>query len=252
MDIAGLRQEAAAIRRNLDELAADMAVGIISKSQMRAANERAGQVLDGIEAKLAEAAREDILAPMAGAANAAKVWDSLDLPRKRGVISALMTITLRSPGKGARRAFDPSTIGITWKREAPGAAAALENRLAAVSEPRRSPFSECRDQVCCGASFPLVIHTEHAGLDLCGPGSHLCEQSFGPRCRSRPTHRPQIHTGQVGGAQVGTSEVSFAEILIEAFGEAEGAVAGAGEVAGERAGDFAGDFAGEVAGAVAA
>ncbi len=39
------------------------------------------------------------------------------LTRKRAVISALMTITLHSPGKGARRAFDPAIVQVRWRQE---------------------------------------------------------------------------------------------------------------------------------------
>ncbi len=40
--------------------------------------------------------------------------EELDLSRKRAVIKTLMTITLRSPGMGTRRAFDPATVQVTW------------------------------------------------------------------------------------------------------------------------------------------
>jgi hypothetical protein len=30
-----------------------------------------------------------------------------------------MTITLHSPGRGARRAFDPATVQVTWRPEEP-------------------------------------------------------------------------------------------------------------------------------------
>jgi hypothetical protein len=45
------------------------------------------------------------------------VWESLDLSRKRAIIKTLMSITLLSPGKGARRAFDPATVQITWHQQ---------------------------------------------------------------------------------------------------------------------------------------
>jgi hypothetical protein len=41
VDVAGLREEAAAIRRNLEELAADRAMGLITRPQMLAATSRA-------------------------------------------------------------------------------------------------------------------------------------------------------------------------------------------------------------------
>lgn len=50
------------------------------------------------------------------AGNAASVWAELDLSRQRAVIKTLMTITLHSPGRGARRAFDPATVQITWRQ----------------------------------------------------------------------------------------------------------------------------------------
>jgi site-specific DNA recombinase len=55
-----------------------------------------------------------VLAPLVAAENAAGAWEGLDLARKRAIIKTLMSITLLSPGKGARRAFDPATIKVTW------------------------------------------------------------------------------------------------------------------------------------------
>jgi hypothetical protein len=51
------------------------------------------------------------------AENAVAVWESLDLSRKRAIIKTLMSITLLSPGKGARRAFAPVTVQITWHQQ---------------------------------------------------------------------------------------------------------------------------------------
>lgn len=62
-----------------------------------------------------------MLASLVAAENAAAVWEDLDLSRKRAVIKTLMDITLLSPGKGARRAFDPVTVQVTWSRsKSPG------------------------------------------------------------------------------------------------------------------------------------
>jgi site-specific DNA recombinase len=113
-DVAGLREEAAAIRRNLEEMAADRALGLMTRAQMVAGTEAANRRLGEIGAELEEAARENVLAPLVAAENAADVWVSLDLARKRAIIKTLMSITLLSPGKGARRRFDPATVQITW------------------------------------------------------------------------------------------------------------------------------------------
>jgi hypothetical protein len=115
-DVAGLREEAAAIRRNLEEMAADRALGLITRPQMLAATGRANIRLEEIGTELEHAARENVLAPLVAAENAAEVWEMLDLSRKRAVIKTLMAVTLHSPGRGARRPFDPATVTITWRQ----------------------------------------------------------------------------------------------------------------------------------------
>jgi hypothetical protein len=57
-----------------------------------------------------------VLAPLVAAENAAAMWADLDLSRKRAVIKTLMSVALRSPGRGARRPFDPATVEVTWKQ----------------------------------------------------------------------------------------------------------------------------------------
>ena len=117
IDVAALREEATAIRRNLEDMAGDCALGRISRAQMLKATEAGNARLAGIGTELDHAARENVLAPLAAAANAATVWDDLDLSRKRAVIKTLMSITLQSPGRGARRAFDPATVQVTWRQQ---------------------------------------------------------------------------------------------------------------------------------------
>jgi hypothetical protein len=116
-DVGALREEATAIRRNLEELAADRAVNLITRAQMLAATNRANLRLSEIGTELEHAARENVLTPLVAAGNAASVWEDLDLSRKRAVLRTLMTITLLSPGRGARRAFDPDTVQVTWRQQ---------------------------------------------------------------------------------------------------------------------------------------
>jgi site-specific DNA recombinase len=113
-DVGVLREEAAAIRQRLDEMAADRADGLMSRAQLLAATERANTRLAEIGAQLEDAARENVLTPLVAAENAAAVWESLDQSRQRAVIRTLMTITVLSPGRGARQAFDPATVQVTW------------------------------------------------------------------------------------------------------------------------------------------
>jgi site-specific DNA recombinase len=116
VDVAALREEAAAIRVNLEEMAGDRALGRITRAQMLKATEAGTARLEAIGAELDGAARENVLAPLVAAQNAAAVWAGLDISRKRAVIKTLMSVTLFSPGKGARRAFDPATIQVAWNR----------------------------------------------------------------------------------------------------------------------------------------
>jgi hypothetical protein len=120
VDVAALREEAAAIRVNLEEMASDRALGRITRAQMLKATEAGTARLAAIGAELDGAARENVLAPLVAAENAAAVWEGLDISRKRSVIKTLMTVTLYSPGKGARREFDPATVRVAWKQ--PGTA----------------------------------------------------------------------------------------------------------------------------------
>jgi site-specific DNA recombinase len=116
VDVAALREEAAAIRVNLEEMAADRALGRITRAQMLKATEAGTARLEAIGAELDGAARENVLAPLVAAENAAAMWAGLDISRKRSVIKTLMSVTLYSPGKGARRAFDPATVQVTWNQ----------------------------------------------------------------------------------------------------------------------------------------
>jgi hypothetical protein len=62
-DVVGLREVAAAIRRNLEGMAADRALGLITRPQMLAATKRGNARLTEIGADLEHAARENVLAP---------------------------------------------------------------------------------------------------------------------------------------------------------------------------------------------
>ena len=116
VDVGALREEAAAIRANLEEMATDRALGRITRAQMLKATEAGNARLAQIGAELDNASRENVLAPLVAAANVAATWAELDISRKRAAIKTLMTITLHSPGKGARRAFEPATVKVDWKR----------------------------------------------------------------------------------------------------------------------------------------
>ena len=109
VDTAALHREAAAIRRNLDEMAADRALGLVTRTQMIAATERGNARLAEITADLAASASGSALAPFAAGLPAAEVWGGLDTARKRAVIDALTPVIIHPAGRGAR-VFDRDTV----------------------------------------------------------------------------------------------------------------------------------------------
>jgi len=117
VDVAALREEATAIRTNLEEMGADRAMGLISRAQLLAATARGSSRLEQIGDLLADAARENVLTDLVAAANVTAAWEAMDSSRQRAVIQTLMDITLRSPGRGARSDLDPETVTIHWRED---------------------------------------------------------------------------------------------------------------------------------------
>jgi site-specific DNA recombinase len=114
VDTVALHREAAAIRRNLDEMAADRALGLVTRTQMIAATERGNIRLAEITADLAASASGSALAPFATGRAAAEIWAGLDRARKRAVVDALTPVIIHPAGRGART-FNPATVEIPWR-----------------------------------------------------------------------------------------------------------------------------------------
>jgi site-specific DNA recombinase len=111
-DIEALHAESAALRSRLDQLATDWADGAMTSSQLRTATSRLKTKLAAVEAQMADRARVDVFGGLVQAGDVRAVWEALSVSKRRGVIDALMTIRLRSPGKGVRT-FRPETVIIT-------------------------------------------------------------------------------------------------------------------------------------------
>ena len=84
VDVAGLREKAAAVHANLEEMAADQALGLLTRAQMLAATERGNARLEEIADELADAPRESVLAPLLAASNAVEVGVTGPGPQARG------------------------------------------------------------------------------------------------------------------------------------------------------------------------
>lgn len=111
---AGMRREANTLRTRLDGLANDYADGILTRSQMRTANDRIRTRLSALEERMAHAGRVDVLGPIIGARDPEAVWLSLDTDRQRAVLDTLATVTVHPPGRG-NRTFRPESVTITPK-----------------------------------------------------------------------------------------------------------------------------------------
>lgn len=115
VDMVGLHEEAAAIKLNLEEMAADRAAGLLTRAEQLAGSQRGKKRLAEISAAIEAATRHDVLADLYAADDMGAAWDASDLGTRRGWIDALMTVTLLPPGRGAKP-FNPETIVIEWKR----------------------------------------------------------------------------------------------------------------------------------------
>jgi len=118
VDVNALRAEADVLRTRLDGLAMKFADGAVTASQLQVGTERLRTKLAGINAEITDAVVPSPLDAIAGAAEPAAVWAQLDMPRRRGVLDTLITVTVLPAPKGRRPDggyFDPTTIDITWK-----------------------------------------------------------------------------------------------------------------------------------------
>jgi site-specific DNA recombinase len=114
IDVTALRDQSMSIRRNLDELAADMVTGIISRSAMIAATERGNARLAEIDAQVAEASREHVAAELITSDDVLADWDKLDISRQRAIVRSLMTVTLHPAGRGIRHPDLNRVVRIEW------------------------------------------------------------------------------------------------------------------------------------------
>jgi site-specific DNA recombinase len=99
-DVAVLRDEAAAIRANLNGMAEDRALGLMTREQMIAGTERGSARLAEIQAALERAGQEDVLAPLVYAEDMRAAWTALPTDRQRAVIASLFEVTVIPVGKG--------------------------------------------------------------------------------------------------------------------------------------------------------
>jgi site-specific DNA recombinase len=116
VDVKGLRAEAQAIRKNLNDLAEDKALGLIDRAQLISGTEKGKKRLDEITTVLQVATVDSPLADLIGAEDVKATWEGLSLSHKRLVIDELVTVRILPSGR-VGRGFDPATVDIRWKRQ---------------------------------------------------------------------------------------------------------------------------------------
>lgn len=113
-EVAAARERIDEIEATLDRAVDSLIAGRINQRQLDRLNAGFAPELTELRAKVAAAMPRADLADLAGPEAAAK-WADAPLDVRRAAINALMTVTLHPSGPG-RRAFDPATVEITWRK----------------------------------------------------------------------------------------------------------------------------------------
>lgn len=122
VDVTALRADADVLRTRLDGLAVKYADGAITASQLQAGTDRLRARLTAVEGAVADAVVPSPLDGIVSTPDPAAVWSELDLPRRRGILDALLTVTVLPAPRGRRPDggyFDPRTVSLTWRTDAP-------------------------------------------------------------------------------------------------------------------------------------
>jgi site-specific DNA recombinase len=122
-DTSSLHHQDAILRARLDELGRLAGEGIIDTAQLVQATAAIRRQREEITAQLAAMTRGSVLAGVADAEDPEAVWNGLDLSRKRAIIDVLIGVVILPARKGRRAGwragetyFDPASVQIIWKR----------------------------------------------------------------------------------------------------------------------------------------
>jgi site-specific DNA recombinase len=113
-----LREERAQLRTREQNLSTQYALGNITDGPLQAGlailTLRQREIQDALD--MAE--RVDILAPLIGHTkeHTAALWDLLPLDRKRAILQRLLTVTVRSAGKGRHSKPTPERLDVIWHK----------------------------------------------------------------------------------------------------------------------------------------
>lgn len=115
--IQSLQAEAMALRQRRDRSVKMWARGVLDDQELETAKHEIAEEMARVETALADAGRENALAPLLGAEDPQKEWRKLKgkIDREQAVISALSRVWLLPPPIG-RRKFDTDTVDFDWNQ----------------------------------------------------------------------------------------------------------------------------------------
>ena len=121
VNVPRLRAEKEALRGRLGELADAFAEGGIDGLQLRRATAKLNAEIEEIDERLAAVVHVSTLDGIAGEADAAEIWEGLDLHRRRAVLAAVVQVTILPAPKGRPKGhvpgdpyFHPEAIRLRW------------------------------------------------------------------------------------------------------------------------------------------
>jgi hypothetical protein len=117
--VAALHTRDAALRGRLDELGRLYGEDAIDAAQLAQGTAAIRRQREQITAELAAASRGSVLAGVVDAPDPAQVWAGLDLSRRRAIVATLVTVTILPARRGRRPGwqpgeayFDPRTVQV--------------------------------------------------------------------------------------------------------------------------------------------
>lgn len=105
-DLDAMRAELRAAQQDEANVVGMVARGLTSMRAAEAALRDVRKRIGELEAAMTDAGKVDVLGPLVTAGDVRAVWESLDVDRQRAIVRALMSIEMRSPGKGSRAPRD--------------------------------------------------------------------------------------------------------------------------------------------------
>jgi hypothetical protein len=121
-----LAAEANALRAKLDSISEDYVAGLILRKQMIDMTAGTRARLDQVEMAMVEASRTSLLSTLPlGSPEIGELWETYDLEKRRAIISAIMTVTVKRARRGrppgfkvgaGQTYFDADTVEIKWTR----------------------------------------------------------------------------------------------------------------------------------------